>query len=57
VVNALLLNRGDVIRIVTANGGGYGDPRERDPAAIADDLRNGYITRDQAVREYAYSFG
>jgi N-methylhydantoinase B len=57
VVNALLLNRGDVIRIVTANGGGYGHPRERDPAAIADDLRNGYITRDQAVREYAYSFG
>lgn len=55
VVSGLLLNRDDVIRIVTANGGGYGDPRERDPAAIANDLRDGYITREQATREYSYS--
>jgi N-methylhydantoinase B len=54
VVGGLLLNRDDVIRIVTANGAGYGDPRERDPAAIANDLRDGYVTRDQAVREYGY---
>jgi N-methylhydantoinase B len=54
VVGGLLLNRDDVIRIVTANGAGYGDPRERDPAAIANDLRNGYVTRDQAVHEYSY---
>jgi N-methylhydantoinase B len=54
VVGGLLLNRDDVIRIVTANGAGYGDPRERDPAAIANDLRDGYVTRDQAVREYSY---
>ena len=57
VVSGLLLNRGDVIRIVTANGGGYGNPRERDPAAIAADLRDGYITREQAANEYDYSFG
>ena len=31
VVSGLRLNRDDVIRIITANGGGYGDPRERDP--------------------------
>jgi N-methylhydantoinase B len=54
VVGGLLLNRDDVIRIVTANGAGYGDPGERDPAAIANDLRDGYVTRDQAVREYSY---
>ena len=54
VVGGLLLNRDDVIRIVTANGAGYGDPRERDPAAIANDLRDGYVTCDQAVREYGY---
>jgi N-methylhydantoinase B len=54
VVGGLVLNRDDVIRIVTANGGGYGDPRERDPAAIANDLRDGYVTRDQAVHDYSY---
>jgi N-methylhydantoinase B len=57
VVGGLLLNRGDVIRIITANGGGYGDPRERDPAAIANDLRDGYITPEQAEREYSYAAG
>ena len=55
VVSGLRLNRDDVIRIITANGGGYGDPRERDPAAIANDLRNGYITREQAALEYDYT--
>ena len=55
VVSGLRLNRDDVIRIITANGGGYGDPRERDPAAIATDLRDGYITPEQAAREYHYT--
>ncbi|HVW71207.1 MAG TPA: hydantoinase B/oxoprolinase family protein [Steroidobacteraceae bacterium] len=55
VVSGLRLNRDDVIRIVTATGGGYGDPRKRDPAAIARDLRDGYITREQAARDYDYS--
>jgi N-methylhydantoinase B len=55
VVSGLPLNRDDVIRIVTANGGGYGDPRERDRTAIAKDLRDGYITAEQAAREYHYT--
>lgn len=54
VVSGLAVNRDDVIRITTANGGGYGDPRERDRAALADDIRNGYITAEQAAREYDY---
>jgi N-methylhydantoinase B len=55
VVSGLTVNRDDVIRIITANGGGYGDPRERDRAAIANDLRDGYITAEQAAREYDYT--
>ena len=27
-------------------GGGYGDPKQRDPAALAADLRDGYVTPD-----------
>ena len=47
------LNKDDVIRVVTGNGGGYGDPRDRDPAAIADDIKNGYITPERAKEVYA----
>lgn len=57
VVSGLPVNRDDVIRIITATGGGYGDPSKRDPAAVAADLRDGYITPEEAAREYHYSFG
>lgn len=29
-------------------GGGYGDPAMRSPAAVQDDLRNGYISAARA---------
>ncbi|MCP5023062.1 MAG: hydantoinase B/oxoprolinase family protein [bacterium] len=31
-------------------GGGFGDPAERDPAAAANDLAQGYVTRDDATK-------
>ncbi|MGI9605537.1 MAG: hydantoinase B/oxoprolinase family protein [Acidimicrobiales bacterium] len=37
---------GDKIRIASPGGGGYGDPRERDAAAIERDLRLGYTTEN-----------
>ncbi len=39
------LRYGDVVSFRLAGAGGYGDPAERDPAAIAEDLRLGLITR------------
>jgi N-methylhydantoinase B len=36
---------GTVFLVESAGGGGYGDPRRRDPAARARDLDNGLITR------------
>ena len=41
---------GDVIRIVTGIGGGYGDPRDRDPDQVRDDVRDGFISADRAGR-------
>jgi N-methylhydantoinase B len=38
---------GDVVRVTTPGGGGYGDPSQRDPALIARDLRRGYYSEDQ----------
>jgi N-methylhydantoinase B len=49
------LESGTLVRVQSAGGGGYGDPRERDPAAIADDFKNGYITEEGAKGNYGYS--
>jgi len=35
----------DVVSFQLAGGGGYGDPAERDPRLIDEDLRLGLITR------------
>lgn len=44
--------RGETFRVVSASGGGYGDPRRRDPAKLAADIRDGYVTAEQAARDY-----
>ncbi|MFQ5794289.1 MAG: hydantoinase B/oxoprolinase family protein [Candidatus Bipolaricaulia bacterium] len=46
------LKRDEVARLVTGTGGGYGDPSERDPQQVRDDLRAGYITAEQAEWDY-----
>ncbi len=46
------VRRGDLIRIVTANGGGYGDPHARPKADIEADLRNGYLSPAAARDAY-----
>lgn len=46
------LRRGDVVRIETAGGGGYGDPTRRDPGKVQADVVLGYLTTDQARRRY-----
>ncbi|RYE34673.1 MAG: hydantoinase B/oxoprolinase family protein [Hyphomicrobiales bacterium] len=43
---------GDVFRLIGAGGGGYGDPLQRDPSRIEDDLREGKVTVDGASRDY-----
>ena len=34
-------------------GGGYGDPLEREPAQVLDDVLDGYISAESAERDYA----
>ena len=43
---------GDVLRVMSPGGGGYGDPRERDPAAVKRDLVEGKISADVARKVY-----
>lgn len=42
------LNKGDVVRLVTATGGGYGNPLERPVEKVVLDAKNGYISVEQA---------
>jgi N-methylhydantoinase B len=48
----LPLKPGDRHLAWTAGGGGYGDPRQRDPAAVASDVKNGYISEEAAREVY-----
>jgi N-methylhydantoinase B len=42
------LRRGDVIRLETSGGGGFGDPAQRRPADTARDHERGYVTAAEA---------
>ena len=47
-ITAMPMTRGQVLRVVGSGGGGWGDPANRDPALIARDLTEGYVTADAA---------
>jgi N-methylhydantoinase B len=46
------LNEGDVVGVVTGNGGGFGAPGERDRLAVRADLQDGYVTSDEVRDSY-----
>jgi N-methylhydantoinase B len=46
---SLVLAAGETVRIETGGGGGFGDPRDRDPGALAADVRDGKLARDTAA--------
>ena len=50
--SGVIVNTGDVIRIVTGNGGGYGDPSERERKAVLDDIDSGYLMLRRAAEVY-----
>jgi len=47
----------DRLIVEMPGGGGYGDPRTRDPESVADDVLNGLVTVDQARADYAVVVG
>jgi len=49
-----VLKPGEVLSIHFPGGGGYGDPKERDRAAIAYDIEAGYVTPEAAKQQYGY---
>ncbi len=47
----------DVFTAMSGDGGGFGDPLERDPASVARDLANGVTTRWTAEHVYGVALG
>jgi N-methylhydantoinase B len=48
----MTIHKGDVFRHVLAGAGGWGDPLERDPNAVATDVRNELLSRAKADSDY-----
>ena len=51
-VTNLPLAAGDLVRVVTGNGGGWGDPQERERDLILEDVRDEYVTPEIARDVY-----
>jgi len=47
-----LLDTGEVLVNNTGGGGGYGNPFDRDPAKVAADVRNGFVSVSSALKDY-----
>ena len=52
-----LLAHGDLVSIRLSGSGGYGDPRQRDPALVARDVALGYVSVERASRDYGVTVG
>ena len=44
--------RGDLVRICTAGGGGWGDPLEREAGQVLDDVKDGFVSIPAALDDY-----
>jgi N-methylhydantoinase B len=45
----LVIHPNDVLVLESGGGGGWGNPAERDPAAVASDIENGFVTDGEAA--------
>lgn len=54
---SVTFRRSDVLRFVNGGGSGLGDPMLRDPALVARDVRDGYISRSHARAAYGVVLG
>ncbi len=50
--SGLRLRRGDRVLLERAGGGGFGDPRRRAFEHLVDDVIDGYVSREAAIRDY-----
>jgi N-methylhydantoinase B len=46
------MKAGERFMLQSAGGGGFGDPSERDPGALAQDIAQGYVSEQAALSDY-----
>lgn len=46
------IGEGDIFSRPTAGGGGFGDPLERDPALVVEDVKDDYVSVERAAKDY-----
>jgi N-methylhydantoinase B len=46
------IEKGDIFSRPTAGGGGFGDPLERDPKRVLDDVIDDYVSVERAAKDY-----
>lgn len=52
-----VLKQGDIIRLETGGGGGWGHPFDREPQRVLADVRGGMVSRASAERDYGVILG
>nr|WP_232471908.1 hydantoinase B/oxoprolinase family protein [Pseudomonas aeruginosa] len=52
MASGVMLSAGDIVRVRTGAGGGYGDPALRSREAVIEDLKNGYLSTETASAVY-----
>jgi N-methylhydantoinase B len=55
-VGGFKLQKGDIVRMESSGGGGYGDPLKRDPERVARDVFLGYVSTADAQTRYGVVF-
>jgi len=50
--NPVTMREGDLLVVETAGGGGFGDPKQREPERVLEDVRQGYVSVDAAREIY-----
>jgi N-methylhydantoinase B len=47
-----IVRRGDIVRVETGGGGGWGHPFDREPERVLDDVRAGFVSAASAEEHY-----
>lgn len=51
------MNKGDRLLVMTAGGGGFGDPQSRDRDAVRQDVKDGKVSKEAARERYKLAAG
>jgi len=54
--DGIKLQRGDLLRLITCGGGGWGDPFSRDPMSVQQDVTRGFVSVQGAQADYGVVF-